>query len=145
MTTPTAYGIVPKHGTDARPHALSIGMDGMMPCNTSSETARGTDRTEGTKNMRPIDADELLTAFPVDDEPMLTKSCVRMTIRHMPTIESEVQPLRHGRWNCGDDMFEYAVCSCCKWDSGEAWEYAKKYFKYCPNCGARMVNTNGVD
>lgn len=39
--------------------------------------------------MRPIDADELLTAFPIDDEPMLTKSCVRMTIQHMPTIESE--------------------------------------------------------
>lgn len=30
--------------------------------------------------MRLIDGDELLTAFPVDDEPTLTKSCVRMTI-----------------------------------------------------------------
>lgn len=39
--------------------------------------------------MRLIDADELLTAFPVDDEPTLTKSCVRMTIQHMPTIEPE--------------------------------------------------------
>lgn len=38
---------------------------------------------------RLIDADELLTAFPIDDEPMLTKSCVRMTIRHMPTIEPQ--------------------------------------------------------
>ena len=51
---------------------------------------------------------------------------------------ADAQPVRHGRWNCGDDMFEYAVCSYCKWDSGEAWEYAKKYFKYCPNCGAKM-------
>lgn len=39
--------------------------------------------------MRLIDADELLTAFPVDDEPTLTKACVRMTIQHMPTIEPE--------------------------------------------------------
>jgi hypothetical protein len=35
-----------------------------------------------------IDADELLTAFPVDDEPTLTKSCVRMTIQHMPTVDA---------------------------------------------------------
>ena len=40
--------------------------------------------------MRLIDADELLTAFPYDDEePMLTISSVRMTIRRMPTIEAE--------------------------------------------------------
>ena len=39
--------------------------------------------------MRLIDADELLTVFPVDDEPTLTKSCVRMTIKNMPTIEPE--------------------------------------------------------
>jgi len=38
--------------------------------------------------MRLIDGDELLTAFPVDDEPMLTKSCVRMTIRRMPTVDA---------------------------------------------------------
>lgn len=45
---------------------------------------------------------------------------------------------KKGKWNYGDDMFEYAICSSCKWDSGEAWEYAKKYFRYCPNCGADM-------
>jgi hypothetical protein len=47
-------------------------------------------------------------------------------------------PVRHGKWNCDDDMFEYAICSACKWDSGEAWEYAKKRFAYCPHCGAKM-------
>jgi len=41
--------------------------------------------------MRLIDANELLTAFPVDDEPTITKSCVRMTIKNMPTIEPEWQ------------------------------------------------------
>ena len=38
--------------------------------------------------MRLINADDLLTAFPVDDEPMLTKSCVRMAIQHMPTVDA---------------------------------------------------------
>lgn len=38
--------------------------------------------------MRLIDADELLTAFPVDDEPMLTKSSVRMTIKRMPSVDA---------------------------------------------------------
>ena len=55
-------------------------------------------------------------------------------IEHAPTIEER----KKGKWNCGDDMFEYAICSACKWDSGEAWEYAKNYFRYCPNCGADM-------
>lgn len=46
---------------------------------------------------------------------------------------------KKGRWNCGDDMFEYAICSSCKHETGEAWEYAKRNFKYCPNCGAKMT------
>lgn len=43
--------------------------------------------------MRLIDADELLTAFPVDDEPYVTKSSVRMTIQRMPTIGTDAQEL----------------------------------------------------
>ena len=58
---------------------------------------------------------------------------------------ADIQPVRHGKWNCGDDdEFPYAVCSVCKWDSGEAWEYAKKNFKYCPNCGARQDGEHDV-
>ena len=48
------------------------------------------------------------------------------------------KPETIGHWNCGDDMFEYAICSSCKHETGEAWEYAKRNFKYCPNCGAKM-------
>ncbi len=59
---------------------------------------------------------------------------LKFMIADAPTIEAR----KKGEWNCGDDMFEYAICSVCKWDSGEAWEYAKKYFRYCPNCGADM-------
>lgn len=48
------------------------------------------------------------------------------------------QESKTGHWNCGDDMFEYAICSSYKHETGEAWEYAKRNFKYCPNCGAKM-------
>lgn len=58
----------------------------MTKTNTIVITAEATTEEE---TMRLIDADDLLTAFPIDDEPMLTKSCVRMTIRHMPTIEPQ--------------------------------------------------------
>lgn len=85
--------------------------------------------------MRLIDADELLTAFPIDDEPMLTKSCVRMTIRHMPTIESEVQPVRHGHWTLQEDrtkkLYGWHFCSECGAWIGEPTNY-------CSNCGADM-------
>lgn len=53
-------------------------------------------------------------------------------------IQALEQEPKIGHWNCGDDMFEYAICSSCKHDTGEPWEYAKRNFKYCPNCGARM-------
>lgn len=65
--------------------------------------------------MRLIDADELLTAFPVDDEPMLTKSCVRMTIQHMPTIEPEQPQIIH----CKDcKCFDTHGKRCKVWNHG---------------------------
>lgn len=97
--------------------------------------------------MRTIDADELLTAFPVDDEPMLTKSCVRMTIRHMPTIELELQPVRHGHWiikdNPGTGWYR-VICSECGEDVTSVapvigfFPNARVTWDFCPECGARM-------
>lgn len=100
--------------------------------------------------MRLIDADALAETLGITDMSCercawydRTKSlCGRggdfedacAAIEDAPTVEER----KTGKWNCGDDMFEYAVCSCCEWDSGEAWEYAKKYFSFCPNCGASM-------
>ena len=45
-----------------------------------------------------------------------------------------------GEWLCSDDIYAQAVCSLCKENLGEPFGYAKKYFKYCPNCGAK----NGI-
>ena len=60
---------------------------------------------------------------------------IREKIEALPLVNP--QP-KTGHWNCGDDMFEYAICSSCKHETGEAWEYAKRNFKYCPNCGAKI-------
>lgn len=51
-----------------------------------------------------------------------------------PTIEER----KKGEWYCSDDMFETGVCSVCKWDSEEAWEHTKRWWKFCPHCGAEM-------
>lgn len=84
--------------------------------------------------MRSIDADELLTAFPYDDEPTVTKSSLRMTIKHMPTIGAE--PIKHGHWifspkDAIEMMFTLPKCSECGAESSDAGNY-------CPYCGAKM-------
>ena len=87
--------------------------------------------------MRLIDADELLTAFPIDDESLVTKSCIRMTIQHMPTIEP-----KRGEWigeadgyADGEFVYDTWYCSNCDYaiDNDEPPAY-----NFCPNCGARM-------
>ena len=70
--------------------------------------------------MRLIDADELITAFPVG-ETVRTES-VRATIYHAPTIEVR----KRGRWI--DDN-----CSEC----GQ-YVYKGDARNFCPNCGAEM-------
>lgn len=97
--------------------------------------------------MRLIDGDELLTAFPVDDEPTLTKACVRMTIQHMPTIEP-----RKGKWierESGTEDKENGfdtviVCSCCDFPattfySEDCESRTQIRTDFCPNCGTQMT------
>lgn len=92
--------------------------------------------------MRLIDADDLLTAFPIDDEPMLTKSCVRMTIRHMPTIEER----KKGKWEITEAYPHNVYCSECHHKFAQThwavWEDGTLPRNYCPNCGADMRGGN---
>lgn len=54
------------------------------------------------------------------------------------TIISDAVSVKNGQWKCSDDMYETAICSCCGWDTTEPYEHIRLWFKFCPNCGARM-------
>ena len=62
----------------------------------------------------------------------------RTAFKHDIFDAPEVKPERTGKWNCSDDMYESAVCSACGWDTTEPWDHIRHWFKFCPNCGARM-------
>lgn len=94
---------------------------------------------------RLIDADELMRAmyhraFETDGDTMWQSGCwvryraIEQVVKEQPTIEER----KKGQWNCSDDYYETGVCSACGWDVGEAYANCKKWFKFCPNCGARM-------
>lgn len=80
--------------------------------------------------MRLIDADDLLTAFPIGDEPTVTIACIRATIKHMPTIEAR----KTGEWT-SENACEF--CGFQPW-----YENDIHTLSYCPNCGADMRGGN---
>ena len=51
------------------------------------------------------------------------------------TQAADVAPVRHGKWLYGDYYDIGDVCSECDWDS----EMTHPSYRYCPNCGAKMV------
>lgn len=94
---------------------------------------------------RLIDADALKECFPDYGEGLCTFNVIiNAVIDKHPTIEAE--PVRHGKWEYGEDESGYDgyYCSNCfghvRW-YGKAGEqsinFIKKY-NYCPYCGARM-------
>ena len=92
--------------------------------------------------MRLIDADELLTAFPVDDEPTLTKSCVRMTIKNMPAIEPE---RKKGKWIELEPKGVWTSVYHCSECGGAVMSCRVDLPKYCGHCGARMEGLDETD
>ena len=61
---------------------------------------------------------------------------IRDALMALPTVDAV--PVRHGRWNSSDDVYETAVCSVCRWDTTEPWVHIKEWFNFCPHCGADM-------
>ena len=60
------------------------------------------------------------------------RTAFKYDLMDAPTIEAE--PIRHGHWEKGIDMFgNYYRCSVCDSTEDIGWG-----FDYCPNCGARM-------
>lgn len=47
-------------------------------------------------------------------------------------IETDVEPVKHGRWLINSDGY-YPYCSECKCEPD-----GRKMSKYCPHCGAKM-------
>lgn len=93
--------------------------------------------------MRPIDADALLKRL--DDSIWYNVADFNeawYAVDHAPTVVDAV-PVQRGRWNCSDDVYESAVCSCCGWDTTEPWVHIKEWFQFCPHCGARMDGKDG--
>lgn len=62
-----------------------------------------------------------------------TMADVRRLLADMPT--ADVAQVVHGRWKpFGGRYYSRKKCSHCGWD-GQEWV---KFYKYCPNCGAKM-------
>lgn len=72
-------------------------------------------------------------------------------LAEQPAVEAE--PVRHGRWVVNDRNPDYADCTNCglsEWlGANGSKEYAETllsgFKKYCPNCGARMNEKEGVN
>ena len=58
---------------------------------------------------------------------------------------ADVEPVRHGRWKGESGLFqgECLVCGYMTFDKTADW--ARKYWKYCPNCGAKMKGGENND
>lgn len=98
---------------------------------------------------RLIDADELLKHFNTYDcafdggEFQAYRNCmmyVRDLVNDAPTVDPEsLRPT--AEWIEAPDEGadgSWEACSRCAWES----RWAASQYKYCPHCGARMVNVN---
>mgnify|MGYP003398684647 CR=1 len=102
--------------------------------------------------MRLIDADELIGVFRMlalmrsgqyresytnaDGNRAMEIACAEYIISQQKTIDAE--PVKHARWierrtNNGNVHY---TCSCCVKEV--SYPYAKKRWKYCIECGAKM-------
>ena len=87
---------------------------------------------------------ELLSAFPVDDEPTVTKSSLRMTIKHLPSVTPKRKTGKWIEYDSDDDKYDVIKCPCCKHTftvDAYHWTdigFVKDDFKFCPNCSADM-------
>lgn len=55
---------------------------------------------------------------------------------------ADVAPVVHGRWEPHDRVFgdNFLVCSKCQFVSED--KATRRYYHYCPNCGAKMDGGN---
>ena len=93
---------------------------------------------------RLIDANELKAVYiPSDIEGfetmMVPVEVVLQNIDDMPTVDAV--PVVHGRWirvYSRPGVFKYLGWTCDQCGQRTGNEYAPQWYKFCPNCGARM-------
>ena len=56
-------------------------------------------------------------------------------INSLPTVDAE--PVRLGKWRTESERADCLICSLCDC-AFDMWKHEAKNFKYCPNCGAKM-------
>lgn len=89
--------------------------------------------------MRLIDADNLLTAFPPEEDETFHTSAVRGTINACPTVDAV--PVVHGHWKEDPSGYGFWICSACGFVSEAS--AADMLYKFCPVCGAKMDGKDG--
>ena len=62
----------------------------------------------------------------------------------------KLQPVKRGEWVCNEELYYngMAKCSCCKAEfyveDLQALQGDAEYVKFCPNCGADMINPETI-
>ena len=82
--------------------------------------------------MRLIDADKLLDILDVMIVGHKSASDVYDVVDSMPTVDAD--PVKHGHWRY-DEALELEWCSECGFGKRKG---DKRWYSYCPNCGAYM-------
>lgn len=93
---------------------------------------------------RLIDADELKAVYVPSEiegfeKMMVPVEVVLQNIDDMPTVDAV--PVRHGRWirvYSRPGVLKYLGWTCDQCGQRNGNEYAPQWYKFCPNCGARM-------
>ena len=97
--------------------------------------------------MKLIDGDELielLLSTAITDKQREYSECVQYAVQKMPTVDAV--PVRHGRWirvYSRPGVFKYLGWTCDQCGQRTGNEYAPQWYKFCPNCGARMDGKDG--
>lgn len=90
-------------------------------------------------NKRYVDIDDVLDLFGIDDEDIYAKGTIEdalydgtLKVYKLPSVE------RHGKWIDPEDSTCYKCSVCGEYATQEYGLTEPIFWRYCPNCGARM-------
>jgi len=70
------------------------------------------------------------------DDDMICR--INIALKRIPA--ADVEPVKHGHWECSDDIYETAICSECGCNTEESYGFVTNSdeYNFCRNCGAKM-------